>query len=149
MITEVELGFNQSDFYVTEGQNDTIDACVKITSGILQQNVTIHINTINKDHGGTMNSRSYSQTDSTFFFIAAALLSEDYIYKAMIPEKQLTFGPSISSACVPILVLNDDILESTENFTLVLSHSLEDLAAVSFSVQQATVEILEDTVDGM
>ena len=145
MITEVEFGFNQSDFYVTEGQSDAIDACVEITSGTLQRNVTVHINTINKDHGGMMNSRSYSQID----LIAAALLGEDYIYKAMIPEKQLTFGPSISSACVPILVLNDDILESAENFTLVLSRSLEDLAAVSFSVQQATVEILEDSVDGM
>ena len=67
----------------------------------------------------------------------------------MIPEKKLTFGPSISSACIPILVLNDDVLESTENFTLVLSHSLQDAAVVRFSIQQATVEILEDSVDGM
>ena len=73
MITEVELGFNQSDFYVTEGQNDTIDACVEITSGILQQNVTVHINTINKDHGGMMNSRSYSQTDSFFFSFCVSI----------------------------------------------------------------------------
>lgn len=67
----------------------------------------------------------------------------------MIPEKELTFGPSITFACIPIFVLNDDVLESTENFTLVLMHSLQDTAVVSFSVQQATVEILEDSDDGM
>ena len=71
------------------------------------------------------------------------------MYKAMIQEQKLTFGPSISSVCIPIVVLNDDALESTENFTLVLSHSLQDVAVVSFSVQQTTVEILEDSIDGI
>lgn len=52
MITEVELGFNQSDFYVIEGQTNTIDACVEITSGTLQRNISVHIDTINHDHGG-------------------------------------------------------------------------------------------------
>lgn len=50
----MELGFNQSDFYVTEGQIDAIDVCVEITRGTLQRNISVHINTINHDHGGTM-----------------------------------------------------------------------------------------------
>ena len=48
----MELGFNQSIFYATEGQSDAVDACVEITSGILQRNVTVLVTTINKDHGG-------------------------------------------------------------------------------------------------
>ena len=75
-----------------------------------------------------------------------ALLGEDY--KA-IKEQALTFGPSISTICIPILILDDDALESTENITLFLSPSLEDISVVSFSVQQASVEILEDSIDGM
>ena len=150
MTTEVELGFNQSDFYVTEGQTDAIDVCVEITSGTLQRNVSVHFNTVNKDHGGMLKLKVMLWLSVSFVILfPTALLSNDYMYKTMIQEQKLTFGPSISSVCIPILVLNDDALESTENFTLVLSHSARDLAVVSFSVQQATVEIFEDSIDGI
>ena len=50
----VELGFNQSDFRITEGQSKAIDVCVKVTSGTLQRNISVYIDTVNRDHGGTL-----------------------------------------------------------------------------------------------
>ena len=61
------------------------------------------------------------------YLYITALLGEDY--KA-IQKQALTFGLSISTICIPILILDDDALESTENITLFLSPSLEDIAVV-------------------
>ena len=52
--TGVEFGFNQSDFRITEGQSKAIDVCAKVTSGTLQQNISVYIDTVNKDHGGIL-----------------------------------------------------------------------------------------------
>ena len=124
-----------------------LESCKGMSPFLLLQSIKIVevYNIIIMNQGHTLRLRMTHE--STFY--CTALFSEDYTYKSMIPEKRLTFGPSISSACIYILALNDEILESNENFTLVLSSSLADLSAISFSVQEATVEILEDSVDGM
>jgi hypothetical protein len=81
-----------------------------------------------------------------YFYNIAALPGKDY---QSIQRQTLTFGPSVSSFCTAIFILNDDLLESAENITLSLTPSLEDTAVVNFSQQQTAVEILEDSIDGM
>ena len=78
--------------------------------------------------------------------LCAAIPNEDY---QAIPRQTFTFSPSTSIICVPVLILDDDLLESTEDITLALTPSLEDVAVVNISYPQATVEIFEDSIDGM
>ena len=81
-----------------------------------------------------------------YFCNVAALPGKDY---QSIQRQTLTFGPSVSILCTPVFVLDDDLLESTENITLSLTPSLEDIAVVNFSQQQTAIEILEDSIDGI
>ena len=57
-----------------------------------------------------------------------------------IPE-QLTFDESTDRLPVTITIIDDSILESTEDFFAMLATSD---AAVNFNPQQATINILED-----
>ena len=75
-----------------------------------------------------------------------ALLNEDY---RGVRQQALTFGPSVSVICTSFSILNDDLLESTEYVTLSLSAPVEDIAVVNFSTPQSTIEILEDSIDGI
>ena len=58
------------------------------------------------------------------------------------------FNYDVTSICTPIYVLDDSLLESTENIIFTLTPTLEDIAVVNFTAQQATVQILEDELDG-
>ena len=78
--------------------------------------------------------------------MCAAIPNEDY---QAISHQTLIFSPSISIICIPVLILDDNLLESTEVITLALTASLEDVAVVNISYPQAIVEIFEDSVDGM
>ncbi len=44
-ITGVEIGFNQSELVITEG-NSTIVLCVGVTSGTLEREVTVYLETV-------------------------------------------------------------------------------------------------------
>ena len=48
----MEVGFNQSDLYTTEGQSEAINVCVEVTSGSLQRNISVYLETVNEDGGG-------------------------------------------------------------------------------------------------
>ena len=145
--TGVEVGFNQSDLYTTEGQSEAINVCVEVTSGSLQRNISVYLETVNEDGGGRFRVMlKLSMKVHSYAWMHAALPGEDYQY---VPRKTLTFGPSISVICTPIYILDDDLLESAENITLSLSPSLEDITVVNFSVKQTAVEIFEDSVDGI
>ncbi len=50
--------------------------------------------------------------------------------------------------CSYINIYDDDALESTESFTVSLTAAIEDSTVVSFSVQNLTVLIDEDSTDG-
>ena len=50
--TGVEIGFNQSYQVATEGQSAPVDVCVQITSGTLERNVTIYLETRNGEGTG-------------------------------------------------------------------------------------------------
>ena len=77
--------------------------------------------------------------------LCAAIPNEDY---QAISRQTLIFSPSISIICIPVFILDDNLLESTEVITFALMPSLEDVAVVNISYPQATVEIYEDSVDG-
>ena len=74
----------------------------------------------------------------------SAIPGEDY----QEVTKRLVLGPSSTTICTGIQVINDNALESTEAFTVSLTAAVEDSAVVSLSLQNAIVQILEDLTDG-
>ena len=43
----VEIGFNDSNLVATEGQSEPANVCVQVTSGVLQRNVSVYLDTVN------------------------------------------------------------------------------------------------------
>ena len=43
----VEIGFNDSNLVTSEGQSEPANVCVQVTSGVLQRNVSVYLDTIN------------------------------------------------------------------------------------------------------
>ena len=50
----VEIGFNDSILVTTEGQSEPAIVCVQVTSGVLQRNVSVYLDTINNTNGGRL-----------------------------------------------------------------------------------------------
>ena len=48
----IEIGFNDSDLVTTKGQSEPTNVCVQITSGVLQRNVSVYLETLSVDGGG-------------------------------------------------------------------------------------------------
>ena len=42
----VEVGFNQSYLFASEGQSEATNVCVQITSGILERNISVYLQTL-------------------------------------------------------------------------------------------------------
>ncbi len=78
--------------------------------------------------------------------LSSAQPHQDYLE---IKQRRLVFGQETAAVCTPIDIIDDDALESTESFTVLLEAAVEDSAVVGFSTQRATVQILEDAIDGM
>lgn len=79
------------------------------------------------------------------FSYNAAIPGKDY---EDVERQELVFNSNISVLCTPVYVLDDTLLESTENIVFVLRPTLEDIPVVNFTYQQASVQIIEDTIDG-
>ena len=45
-MTVVGVAFNQSELLVTEGANAEATVCAEVTSGILERNVTVYLETV-------------------------------------------------------------------------------------------------------
>ena len=57
-----------------------------------------------------------------FFFLSqesAAEYNEDYVFFG---QRNITFGRNLLAGCFNILVVDDNILEDTETFTLTFTH---------------------------
>ena len=44
--TAVEIGFNQSELLITEGDSTEAIICVEVTSGSLERNITVYMETV-------------------------------------------------------------------------------------------------------
>ena len=50
----VKIGFNDSILVTTEGQSEPAIVCIQVTSGVLQRNVSVYLDTINNTDGGRL-----------------------------------------------------------------------------------------------
>ena len=49
----VEIGFNQSNIVAVEGQSEPVNVCIQVTSGTLERNVSVNLETLGGDSRGT------------------------------------------------------------------------------------------------
>ena len=50
----VGVGFNQSELIITEGTTTEVVLCTEVTSGTLQRNITVHLETVTSAGSGNL-----------------------------------------------------------------------------------------------
>ena len=109
----VSIAFSETNYTFAES-NATVEVCVGLT-GLLERNIEI-----------TMSATPLS-----------ASTDDDYIFN----DSVLTFTASVSRRCVDILIVNDDIVEKSEEIILTLSSNDTSVSIIS----PDTVITIEDS----
>ena len=78
-------------------------------------------------------------------FFCLAIPGEDY---EEVLRQELVFAPRNTAICIDIQVYADDVVESTETFTVSLTTAVEDSTVVIQSVHKATVQIFDSSSAG-
>ena len=140
-----EVQFAISTLMITEGSGDTVCVSLTATSGSptsLANPLTVNVTTnLNAEAGSGFNIGKSLIIDHCFHTVA-----EDFMLSGTsitIPAGPI---PNGGSDCVTIIPVDDDILERSEGFDLVVSGT--DLAQVTIGVSDTTTVNIEED-DGM
>lgn len=108
----------EKNLFSVEEIDHHVNICTIVTMGEVIFESPVIITTIGVSALGE-NEGSYKQTNNQFLFKNTA--PEDY---TDIDQEVLTFRPGDTKKCVRVTIIEDDIVEGDETFTIVIQSSL-------------------------
>ena len=127
--------------YLVQESDGAVTICVRITGGTLDREVILMLNTSGQTAlEGSKTFKSSTTLSKVLLFNDSILLSSAVDYDSV--ATALVFAAGESEACADIPLTQDQVVESPENFRVILSSSDPD---VVFVRDEATVNIIDST----
>ena len=140
--TAVGVLFSAIDYNATEANNISVEVCVEVVIGTVNQVASVNIQTVSQSATGLhCDCQCFKAIAHAPFYIP---VDSDFLSLST----SLTFSPGdtigSSPICVTIIILDDEVVEANEVFAVVLSSSS---VIQTFGITSVNFTIYEDSSD--